>query len=1294
VKARLDRLYRLQDTLIAQCGLNSTLSASLASAALSKPGLSPAECCGSTTTNLRTAAAGEQTTSTESTKQTRSRKVTTRQTERILNRTEWATATTVDTLNAGSVTFDVEIGNEGTDVARSINSILVNCYIGDSDDVVATVDLLGRQATSSRIANLFPGQAFRVASSVAITLSLDEIRRLDLGEGLHLSVVRVEFGDDQLFYENAYAGGVLVQVDNGVDDGTEEVESFLIPTWTTESYLSVLARAKDMLKFEFDEHQNLRWIDLPVFDAQRRITSTQRLANKANARWVVYTQTGDAAVFTEKAAKPETTILLKYVKDEDGDGFTDVQEFRAGTNPRDAASFPTAGLRAGYVEETGTDGKLYTSVVVENTGTWPAAGVELSMYSPDGAWNITRNASVGGGVIRAGQKVVIGPRYVGPNLSSWTGDAKPMLAGIYRGTNEITYTFTVLTNGNVGSATGFPTVRAAWGASQTTNFTLGSAYAAPAFLTVGTDGLQVAFISGFLKAGESFTITAQPWADAFARLSTPASTNAVAPGVVLSYNTPQGNRRLTVTKRLNGRTDALTGPSAARGTSLALSALSLLQPGTNTLHTRVFCAEPAMTNARVVLELIDPSRAASNVVWSQVHTQTLAAGYNYVNASLNPANALLGGALVPGQQYYLLGTLTDAVTTNNFGQTGGNVIDQTLVALGVPLSTNSLPVADLRVAVTNFGSITNIRGTTVIWTVQLANIGQGAMELLIAPTNPYVSTTLPANWALVPPGASLVVQVIIDTSSLPPGSNRVSVPITTTSSGAQRQFVLTGDVLVDATSAKVAALDFPGKPWTKTLLVTGPVQANEILAFDLSGEFNELGFFPVGLKRADGTIVGGGKYTSYAGGAPAVWSSALKPSRVFVRLPDAVAANQTSQYVLEIGMLKAVVAGAASFGIKLPATNFAEFHLNFLPVRQRLLSAPFEYEVNASDTASALLTRSGKLFSLQGRPPGGGRPGTSSAQLLMSESPKAYGIRKVEIEVASAQNSEGVFGFLEGGGFKLPSGTNRVIMQFDSTWNTCTYYLNGVSNKTVTVPSSGFARPYIDAFGAPAQSVELKLLSWKVDDLEIIDDGTYSLFSSAYVGELFSSASSSANRRLSISTAPFYEALKVNGSGTESAELSVPWGSSFFSKVELLSTNQVVGNATGVSPLKKTTYSGFFDDVSTIIADVNLSFSGPDGTRSGLILTTNTIAAHTESTLLSKPIDFSNLVTDGVARFAFNATGADGALVAISGLSYSTAVASSDLRVTSVSVDGGVGGQFSVGTTANLRATVALVGPV
>jgi len=85
-----------------------------------------------------------------------------------------------------------------------------------------------------------------------------------------------------------------------------------------------------------------------------------------------------------------------------------------------------------------------------NTGDYDAYGIEAVLYSPDGLSEVTNNIIGGGGRVPAASQVVLGSLVTDPNLSNWTGGARPYSRGFYLGDADRTYTFTATTSGDIG----------------------------------------------------------------------------------------------------------------------------------------------------------------------------------------------------------------------------------------------------------------------------------------------------------------------------------------------------------------------------------------------------------------------------------------------------------------------------------------------------------------------------------------------------------------------------------------------------------------------------------------------------------------------------------------------------------------------------------------------------------------------------------------------------------------------------------------------------------------------------
>ena len=155
----------------------------------------------------------------------------------------------MDSSHAADLTFEFSVKNTGTEYARELSGIVVNVYIGD-DTRPAISYPAWEKFPNGKLENLFPvgpntpsGQfSARTFTTNPIALSLEQMKRIDLGERLTVKVESYSYGADELFYTNAVTGGVTVYIEDGVEDGDETVDSYVIPTWGVESVQDVLTR--------------------------------------------------------------------------------------------------------------------------------------------------------------------------------------------------------------------------------------------------------------------------------------------------------------------------------------------------------------------------------------------------------------------------------------------------------------------------------------------------------------------------------------------------------------------------------------------------------------------------------------------------------------------------------------------------------------------------------------------------------------------------------------------------------------------------------------------------------------------------------------------------------------------------------------------------------------------------------------------------------------------------------------------------------------------------------------------
>jgi hypothetical protein len=129
--------------------------------------------------------------------QTKSTRNTQSEGEAFTSGLNWSTAWAVDSGHAADLTFSFTVQNTGTDCAREITGMVFNVYLGQNWDLIESYEAW-EHFPDGKLQNVFPGNSFTFDSS-AIGLTMDEMRRIDLGEPLFVTVEYFSFGIDQFF---------------------------------------------------------------------------------------------------------------------------------------------------------------------------------------------------------------------------------------------------------------------------------------------------------------------------------------------------------------------------------------------------------------------------------------------------------------------------------------------------------------------------------------------------------------------------------------------------------------------------------------------------------------------------------------------------------------------------------------------------------------------------------------------------------------------------------------------------------------------------------------------------------------------------------------------------------------------------------------------------------------------------------------------------------------------------------------------------------------------------------------
>jgi PKD repeat protein len=517
--------------------------------------------------------------------------------------------------------FTYKVRNTGTEYAREIANLAFNIYIGDDPNPAYTYFVGPDLGGDGKFHNFMPGEEHTYTSR-RIPLNLDQMKAVDLGGPIRIVVEDFTYGIDELFYQDAVNAGVLVAMEDGTDDGDEAIDTYLIPTWGTETVLDVLAR---YFPHTADADGNLIAIWTPEYRSDtpawcnepRRVGTTLWCKHALSTAdwWNVYTSgLGDGSEgFQDTPAAPGSVALFRFNKDSDLDGYSDRSEQRLGTDPNDPASHPKPELIAG-VHSIRSGNYVTATLSLLNTGLYDAYGVEAVMIAPDDSVSITNNTVGGSGRVRAQKQVIVGSRILlqSPLPPQWTqpGHAVPAVGGYYTGQQDRTYTFTVQCGNPGGCDVGAGAWSLAWndgaGASGTLNF--GAGYASPTFRDVGTLGVKLALYTGKVYNGESFTVQARTPRDTFQY--TINREPYTEPIVIVSYNDPQGNHRFVTPVRLSTPTENLASYSGQMlpdpGVEIVTTAPFTM--GVNTVNLVVNNpTDRTLTNAHLFLEFVNIS---------------------------------------------------------------------------------------------------------------------------------------------------------------------------------------------------------------------------------------------------------------------------------------------------------------------------------------------------------------------------------------------------------------------------------------------------------------------------------------------------------------------------------------------------------------------------------------------------------------------------------------------------------------------------------------------------------------
>ena len=532
--------------------------------------------------------------------------------------------------------------------------------------------------------------------------------------------------DDQLYEQNAWGSAVQFHIDDGVQDGDESIDKFLITTGLIpgETYQDVLARFLPTRTFytsgEDERNGTLVNIRTPEFDASGEITSWQDHPVGPTAWWEIAISSGGETSgiehFKDMPAKPKTDVWLHYIVDSDADGYSDRAEADARTDPNNPERHPSP--QPVVVKQTQVSGsQASVHIALQNLGSYDASSVEVWAVAPDDSITITDGLIGGGGRVRAGSTVLLGARLGAPNLTNWkTSTAVPYPSGQYQGVTPRTYLLRVDSSGAIGSTAGLTISWSDNNGSTWQPLSVGNGYTSLSPLDL-SDGVKVAFASGTLTVGETASFQAAVPIDTIAyTIQNPAS--YTPPLIVISYNDAQGNHKfVTEAEAPVNQIDLAAYLGQMRyGLQLDTISMALYQPGGNQSHILFYNpTSVTLSGARLYSIFATPE---GEIAKEYVSTGlTLKPGPNVIPVTWNTAE--FSPAYDATKDYHILVFLTDRQ---------GTIIENTVKDLD-RLGEETLPQAVIPTEVWEIGSV--VKGTLLQKQFAIANTGRGTLNTFI-----------------------------------------------------------------------------------------------------------------------------------------------------------------------------------------------------------------------------------------------------------------------------------------------------------------------------------------------------------------------------------------------------------------------------------------------------------------------------------------------------------------------------------------------------------------------------------
>ena len=744
----------------------------------------------------------------------------------------WSTAWAVDSSHAADLTFTYVIENNGTEYAREITGLIFNIYLGDDTNPIISYPAW-TQFPNGKLENVFPGDN-ETFTSDPIPLTLEQMKRIDLGERLTIVMEDFSYGADELFYQDAIAGGITFFIEDGVHDNDELVDSYVIPTWGNETVQDVLTR---YFPHGVDSENNLNSLDTPEFNGTNAPVWHEHFLSEI-AWWNIYLTQEDLSntPLHELPAEAGSALLFRFNRDSDRDGYQDRVEWRYETDKNDPVSHPQPEVVAGYTVTR--SGDVATVLLkVANLGAFDAYGIDAVMYAPDDTVTIGNNTVGGNGRVRPGHQVAVGSLILPPDLTDWTNStAQPYAIGSYNGDVDRVTTFTTSTPGVVGQNNTALDWTDGLGSNGTLD--LGSSYHAPLPLDV-IEGVQVGFDTGTALAGDSFAVTALTPRDTFTY--TIESEPFTPPVIVLSYSDPQGSHRFVTSVELNSLGDDLSNYQGQMIPDIGLSPVTTeaFKPVNNTTYFVINSPHPTpIEGAHLYLNFVSDGELVAELPY----TMTIPTGPTVIPVSWS--TSVFSDTYNPDGDNILIAFWTDAQD---------NIID----SAARPLPTfqeDALAAVETATTTWNFGTVP--QGTLLQKEISLANVGYVPLHVSTAG-----DTALTAELAAIGPAQFQNLNLALDTALLPIGNYNQTLTIHTSDiNNPTLNINVSGTIAPLATEALAHGVSNI-RPWDQYAYVPGPHSLNDVVTFDHTITDNPDQTHPLYVYTNDETtLLGVGEY--------------------------------------------------------------------------------------------------------------------------------------------------------------------------------------------------------------------------------------------------------------------------------------------------------------------------------------------------------------------------------------------------------------------------------------------------